>query len=150
VATIPDLDLKVNVDWDPVKKALESLVETSERLRIWADVNTEIVRAREKHGDQHHLPMGTGPRGSILSDLQRAADRSFSDLAGLEDNDNWQFEIAAKALCETGEPDWARIVLEEFAEVMASDEEHLDAELVQLIAMGVSMLQAHRRQRAAS
>jgi hypothetical protein len=148
--------MKINLELsDSTKALLDTLADVGERLQIWSDVSDEIDRARAKHGVQHQLPMGTGPHASVLHELDQAA--ANADLYGddeytLDTLDNEDFERAAKELCQTaGLPggagdDWAKITLEEVAEAYAASEDDLDGELVQVIAMFVSMLQAHRRQ----
>jgi hypothetical protein len=158
MATAP-CTMKINLEMsDKTKALIESLSDLGERLQIWSDVSEEIDRARRKHGAQHHLPMGTGPHASALHDLDQAA--ANADLYGddeytLDTLDNEDFERAAKEMCQSaGMPggagdDWVKITLEEVAEAYAAREDDLDGELVQVIAMFVSMLQAHRRQRKA-
>lgn len=146
----------ISVDFDA---ALEHLRDVGERMQIISDVNAEIDRARRKHGTQHDTPMGTGPDGDFLFQLDQAAARAevYTDESEhylLDSLSNAELEIAAKRLCAdggtgdgTGGDTWAKILFEEFTEALGADDDDLDGELVQTIAMGVSMLQAHRRQR---
>lgn len=135
----------------------EVVRDVGERCSIWADIDAEIGRARDKHGTQHDLPIGTGPDVSYLEELDHAA----SDL-GLWTDDyytldfltNTQVADAARHLEQTssrGESGstWYKVLLEEVLEAGAEDDPAaLDAELVQAGAMVVSMLQALRRQQA--
>lgn len=150
--TIP-LDFKV--DFADLDKALDGLRDIGERMTIWSDVSAEIDRARRKHGVQHDIPMGTGPAESFLWALDQAAAEAGlygdegDDRITLDTLDNADAEVAAKHLCQETGDSWVKILGEEFLEAAATDDPaDLDAELVQTIAMGVSMLQALRRQQA--
>lgn len=165
MATSPktlSVTLDAKVDTSNIEAAIERLTDIGERMHIFADVQTEIDRARRKHGTQHETPMGTGPDGDFLYQLDQAAAAAevYTDEGEhylLDSLSNAELEIAAKRLCAdggtgdgTGGDTWAKILFEEFVETLAADDDELDAELVQVIAMGVSMLQAHRRQQAES
>lgn len=154
MATTP-CTMKINIEMsDKTKALLENLTDVGERLQIWSDVSEEIDRARRKHGTQHDTPMGTGSEASYAEQLDHAA----CELGLYTDDDytldcltNAQLEQCAKNVCQVTGDSWVKILGEEFFEAAAADDpDELDAELVQTIAMGVSMLQAHRRQRAAS
>lgn len=165
MATSPktlSVKLDATVDTSNIDAAIERLADIGERMHIFADVQAEIDRARRKHGTQHDTPMGTGPDGDFLFQLDQAAAAAevYTDADEhylLDSLSNAELEIAAKRLCAdggtgdgTGGDTWAKILFEEFAEALAADDDELDAELVQVIAMAISMLQAHRRQQAAS
>lgn len=142
------------VDTRNIDAALERLRDVGERMQIMSDVNAEIDRARRKHGSQHDTPMGTGSEASYAEQLDHAA----VELGLYTDDDftldcltNAQLEQCAKHVCQVTGDSWVKILGEEFFEAAAADDPaELDAELVQTIAMGVSMLQAHRRQRMAA
>jgi hypothetical protein len=150
VAQTPQLDLKLSVDLEPMRRVVDSLVETAEIYEIFGDVSAEIRRAREKHGTQHHIEMGTGREASYLEQLDHAAVELklyTDDDYTLDCLDNAQLEQCAKHVCQETGDTWVKILGEEFFEAVATDDpDELDAELVQTIAMAVSMLQAHRRQ----
>lgn len=149
--TPKNLTLDLRIDTSNLEAAVERLTDVGERIAIWQDVNTEIDRARKKHGVQHSTPMGTGPDESYMLSLDAAAsalglweDEAFT----LDCLSNAEVERAAKHVCQETGDSWVKILGEEFFEAAATDDpDELDAELVQTIAMGVSMLQAHRRQR---
>lgn len=159
MAAIGSTHLHIEVS-ETTKIAMEALKDLSERIQIWGDVNAEIDRARRKHGTQHKTPMGTGPDSRLLYELDQAALREelyTGDEFTLDCLTNAELERAAKRLCAdggtgdgTGGDTWAKILFEEFCEALGAEGDDLDAELVQTIAMGISMLQALRRQRAAS
>lgn len=146
------IEINVKAIGQAFADAADILVTRAEIFGIYTDVTDEIDRARAKHGTQHDLPMGTGPNESYLFALDQAA--ATSDLYGDDDYtldtlDNADACEAAKALCGGTGLDWAKILGEEVFEALAEDDPALlDAELVQVIAMGVSMLQALRRQQA--
>ena len=147
-------NISVSIDYTPLTEALEVLRDASERMSIWSDVTAELSRARAKHGTQHDIPMGTGPAESYALLLDNAAvNLDFYDEEDhtLDCLNNRQLEECAKFVEQTTGDSWVKILGEEFFEAAATDDpDDLDAELVQTIAMGVSMLQAHRRQQAAS
>jgi hypothetical protein len=119
-------------------------VERTREQRIRTElVLGEVARERDaqeaKHGDQSHLPDGTGP-DRILS-MRRA-----------EDIAHW-----AKARCKAasqneggdGSITFEHILTEEWAEAVAeSDPAKLRAELIQVIAVGVQWVEAIDRRPA--
>jgi hypothetical protein len=106
---------------------------------VLAEVATERNRQTEKHGDQSHLPDGTGPNLS-LSDLQPGSFQTFAaEMAA------W-----AKARCKAasqneggnGSITFEMILTEEWAEAIAEyDPAKLRAELIQVAAVAVQWVE---------
>lgn len=147
------LTVDIQIDAEPMRRAVDDLVETAEIFEIFGDVQAEIRAARAKHGTQHDTPMGTGPNESLLFELDQAAtkvDVYTDEEFTLDCLDNEALEKVVKHWCQETGDQWIKILLEEVLEAAAVDPvkspAELDDELVQVIAMGVSMLQAHRRQ----
>jgi hypothetical protein len=107
---------------------------------VLAEVAEERVRQTAKHGDQSHLPNGTGP-ALILRDLPQYQSASRAD----------HLAIWAKARCKAasqneggdGSITFEHILTEEWGEAIAeSDPVKLRAELIQLAAVAVQWVQA--------
>lgn len=112
-----------------------------------AEILAEATRSIEKHGEQRHLPMGTGPRElplSTVATLDGAAGLHplmiAEDLAALATQDT-------KAHSENeggdGTITWWQILREEVFEAAAeSGPRELRAELVQVAAVALKMIDA--------
>jgi hypothetical protein len=107
---------------------------------VLAEVAEERVRQAVKHGDQSHLPNGTGP-ALILRDLPQYQSASRAD----------HLAVWAKARCKAasqneggdGSITFEHILTEEWGEAIAeSDPVKLRAELIQLAAVAVQWIQA--------
>ncbi|MEA1264183.1 hypothetical protein MicroSTF_14160 [Microbacterium sp. STF-2] len=123
-------------------------VRTEQRFGpVVAEVLREVTRSLEKHGEQLHLPMGTGADTHPLDTIS-----ALDDVTGLRPIMN-AAEIASVATLDTkahsvneggdGTVTWWHILREEVFEAAA--EEHvvaLRAELVQIAAVAVKMIDA--------
>lgn len=90
---------------------------------IMRDIRAERIRQAQLHGDQSHLPDGTGDQLARLTADNR---RRECDLAQQE-----------------GQLTWRHILAEEAAEAMAeADPARLRAELIQVAAVCVQWVQA--------
>lgn len=140
---VPDLNSTLGA-------AMTALVEAAEIMGVLGEVATEIRSARAKHGPQNHLPLGFGePQGSLLYDLDEIA--NVEVISYLQDLSNADLERYAKYLCDDGNPTWAKITFEEFAEALAAaDIDEARAELVQVAAMAVGSIIALDSQRTTS
>lgn len=120
---------------------LDKLYQARRRTEdVLAEVYAERIRQTDKHGDQSHLPDGTGP-DVVVRDLPVTVDRWAwaSNLA------HW-----AKARCKAasqneggdGTITYERILTEEWAEAIAeSDPAKLRAELIQVAATAVQWVE---------
>lgn len=113
------------------------------RTQILAEVARERARQTEKHGDQSHLPDGTGPNTRPLLELgydtALFADRTAAHLAraAQQKTDRHAHQYGAGAVT------FADILLEEVFEALAeSDPPALRTELVQIAAVTVQWIEA--------
>lgn len=108
---------------------------------IYAEVRAERERQRAKHGDQTHLPNGTGP------DRWHQMDQYYLRRHGIRNDD---LALWAKARTDAashsqgdGTVTFEHILTEEWAEAIAEDEpEALRAELMQVAAVAVQWIEA--------
>lgn len=108
---------------------------------ILAEIAHERVRQTAKHGDQKHLPDGTGPDGWL------SMDGHYIRYHGIR-----RAELAEWAKARTdaaaqrggdGTVTFEHILTEEWAEAMAeSDPSALRAELIQVAAVAVQWIEA--------
>lgn len=116
---------------------------------ILRQIDVECERSIMKHGEQLHLPMGTGPTSSPLA---VGTDDDIVDLVGLAP---WRHApiLSHVATLDTkahsqneggdGTVTWWHILREEVFEAAAeNDPEKLRAELVQVAAVAVKMIDA--------
>jgi hypothetical protein len=117
--------------------------------RVLDEIALERVRQFRKHGDQSHLPMGTGPEVRLCG-VPMTVD--YDLVAG--DVATW-----AKARCKAasqheggdGTTAFEHILTEEYAEAIAEeDPTRLRDELIQLAAVAVQMVEALDRRSAAA
>jgi hypothetical protein len=135
--TMPDLDLEA----------------TDRTAAILYEIARERSRQTAKHGDQAHLPDGTGPL-RYLDDLPAALDRYDGYCASASNLAAW-----AKARCKAasqneggdGSITFQHILTEEWAEAIAEDDPaKLRAELVQVAAVAVQWIEAIDRRTGAT
>lgn len=115
-------------------------LEASERTgRVLYEIARERARQTAKHGDQSHLPDGTGPN-VLLSGIPMWDDSTRAGFLA-----NW-----AKARCKAasqneggnGTITYEHILTEEWAEAIAeSDPAKLRAELLQVAAVAVQWIE---------
>lgn len=121
-----------------------------------AEIEHEALRSIEKHGEQTHLPMGTGPTTYPLETYPKLGPHLF-DVAstydgGMRHTTHAQF-LAHIATLDTkahsqneggdGSVTWWHILREEVFEAAAeSDRAALRAELVQVAAVALKMIDA--------
>ncbi len=111
------------------------------RTQILAEVARERVRQTEKHGDQSHLPDGTGPYeqpliGNGASPLQPDGTAVARWLA-------WWAKRETDRAARHGAVTFRDILLEEVFEALAeSDPAALRTELVQVAAVAVQWVEA--------
>jgi hypothetical protein len=108
---------------------------------VLREVQAERVRQVGKHGDQSHLPDGTGP-DAILLDLP--AYQNFAACA--DDLARWakaRTQAASQNEGGDGSITFEHILTEEWAEAIAErDPAKLRAELIQVAAVAVQWIQA--------
>lgn len=105
----------------------EDVPFSQEFMAIVGEIYDERLRQFAKFGDQSHFPDGTSEKHREISDKKRTANKqAFRD----------------------GRPTFAKILTEEFFEVMAEEnEELLYQELTQVVAVGVQWMEAIRKRR---
>lgn len=140
---------------DEVGAALSELGTNLLLADIFAAVTAEFWRARELHGDQTDRPLGTGPDKGYVNELDDYLDDMRVERGPASEKhhglDNVTVANAARVLCQqassTAEGDtWAKIVGEEFFELLAEDDlEKVATEAVQTIAMLVNLILAARK-----
>lgn len=98
-------------------------------MSILEEIQAEVDASTEKHGDQSHLPLGTGPKTTLFA--------------------GWTAEQTARAAkhrtdtaAEVGRVTWLEILTEEWAEAGEATGAELRAELVQVAAVAVKMIDA--------
>lgn len=100
---------------------------------IAEDVYREIDASIRKHGDQRHVPFGTGPR-EWLSLSDRAL--QYRDLAD-------ELRDTTERHAGRGEVTWADILLEEVGEALAEEDlVKLRAEVIQVAAVAFKIIDA--------
>lgn len=113
---------------------------TCDHSRVLTEVADERIRQTAKHGDQSHLPDGTGP-SLILRDLPQYQSAARAD----------HLAIWAKARCKEasqneggdGSITFEQILTEEWSEAIAeSNPAKLRAELIQIAAVAVQWVEA--------
>lgn len=120
------------------------------------DITNELLRQQEKHGDQTHLPNGTGPE--IALERAPVTMGSFMDLAAIQDaikvDAQWDLradhlaewaKIRCKAASENeggdGSITYEHILTEEWAEAITEEDPALlRKELVQLASVAVAWI----------
>lgn len=110
---------------------------------IAAEVVQEVARSTEKHGDQRDLPMGTGP-GEFPLELASGAPVDDS-VAADELADIFTVDTKAHSRNEGGDDTctWWLILREEVFEAAAEDDpEKLRAEMVQVAAVALKIIDA--------
>lgn len=117
-------------------------VDLSAVSDVIGNVISEIIRSTAKHGNQDHLLDGTGPdlpfpSPNIPCRRDEAAEALKARCKDVSQNEGGDGTIT-----------WEHILTEEWGEAIAeSDPDALDAELVQLLAVGVKWLVALRKRR---
>lgn len=123
-------------------------VRTNQRFGpVLAEILAEATRSIEKHGEQRHLPMGTGPDAHPL-----ATAAALDGATGLHPHMTAE-EIASVATLDTkahsqneggdGTVTWWQILREEVFEAAAENgRRELRAELVQVAAVTLKMIDA--------
>jgi hypothetical protein len=102
--------------------------------RALAEVKAERVRQTAKHGDQAHLPNGTGPKRPVFA---------LSSAAALAEWAKERTKAASQNEGGDGTITFEHILTEEWAEAIAEDDEQrLRAELVQVAAVAVQWIEA--------
>ena len=123
----------------------------SERTKTVLDeVAAERERQTAKHGDQSHLPMGTGPE-QVLTDLPTSwwhDDHGDVDVDALAPWARRRCKAASENEGGDGTITFEHILTEEWAEVLEEDDPaRLRVELIQLAATAVQMVEALDRAR---
>lgn len=105
------------------------------------DVRREVSRSIAKHGDQSHIPMGTGPGVHPLEFVEaRVFHNDFAPLLARIATATTDARSFSKG---DGTITWRDILTEEVFEAYAeSDPVKLRAELVQVAAVAVKMCEA--------
>ena len=107
---------------------------------VLREVQAERVRQAAKHGDQSHLPDGTGP-GAILADLT-----AYRNTVRADNLARWAKARTQAALQDEGGDGsitFEHILTEEWAEAIAeSDPAKLRVELIQVAAVAVQWIAA--------
>ena len=130
---------------------------------ISEEILDEVMRSIQKHGEQTHLPMGTGPETYPLEtypNLPHAWDVSTTYDPGMR-HTTLAEHLAVIATLDTkarsqneggdGTVTWWHILREEVFEAAAeSDPQALRAELVQVAAVAMKMIDAIDRPEEAS
>jgi hypothetical protein len=113
--------------------------------RVLLDIALERGRQTAKHGDQNHLPDGTGPDYDVLSSLGGHAH------VPMDEADNVDLADIARARCKAasrneggdGSITFEHILTEEWAEALAEeDPAALRAELIQVAAVAAQWAEA--------
>jgi hypothetical protein len=135
-----------NVDISPaverakqvVADAMEPIFQNARRHRVAAEILEAAGRATAKHGEQSHLPDGTGPDEEPL---QLRGNGRNSDLALY-----CKYQTDKRA--GTGEVTWFDILIEEIAEASEQDDlEALRGELLDSAAVIVNWVLAIDKRR---
>lgn len=101
---------------------------------IFADVADEAFRSIDEHGEQKHLPLGTGKQVALLHGDSTPV--TMGEFASVR-RDATDIALIADVVS------WADILLEEVAEALAEDDPALvRAELVQVAAVVVKFIEA--------
>lgn len=152
MAKSESLEVKVRADLtDALTDGFAKLGLAVDLLDIFGAATAEVLRARELHGDQTHLPLGIGPDRRILDDLSQF----FTSMNYWEVN-NTELADSARRLCQdaasTQEGDtWGKICLEEFFEMFAEDDpDKVETEAIQVMAMLANLVIAARKAKAAA
>jgi hypothetical protein len=105
--------------------------------RILLTAADEVASSVATHGDQGHLPDGTGPgKASPFSDPGQ-------DRKQLADSMRFRTKTASQNEGGDGTITWEHILTEEWAEAIAEDDPvALRAELIQVIAVAVKWVEA--------
>ncbi|MFI8593755.1 hypothetical protein ACIGCK_04905 [Microbacterium sp. NPDC078428] len=111
--------------------------ENEKTARIILEVAAEVARSTAKHGDQNHLPLGTGPHVEALS---FAGDGQTAE--NLAQQAKYWTDERSKAHGD-GTVTWRDILTEEVFEAYAEDDPiAVRAELVQVASVAVKMIAA--------
>lgn len=110
-----------------------------DETNIFREIADERIRQFEKHGDQSHLPDGTGPTLFVPFYEVGRRDESVPDM-----------QDRCQSASSFGELTFEHILTEEYAEVIAEDDPaKLRTELVQLAAVATQWIAAiDKRQEA--
>lgn len=120
---------------------LLSVSPPAEVETVYSEIADEVARSTEKHGDQSHVPIGTGDQVAFLHGTELAkpfehVPVTMGTLAYTAMN------VTDKSFAE-GHGTWADILLEEVAEALAEDEPaRVREELVQVAAVAVKFIDA--------
>lgn len=116
------------------------------RLAILTEIAAERTRQTERHGDQSHLPMGTGAALALdIAQLPTWGPRAEDWRVEGADLARWAKERtdAASERDGDGTITFEHILTEEWAEVLECDDPgELRGELIQLAAVAVQMVEA--------
>jgi len=105
------------------------------RTSILGEIARERMAQRVKHGDQSHLPDGTGPRTRVLEPVNEVSDAAVLLARWAKD--------ATDTAAKNGTVTFTDILLEEVFEALAeSDPARLRAELIQVAAVTVQWIEA--------
>lgn len=110
-------------------------------LKLWEQILAEVDRSTQKHGDQAHLPLGTGDdtplmHGTTLAKPHAAVAVTMGTLA-------YTARQVTDRAADAGSVTWSDILLEEVAEAFAEvDPRAVRAELVQVAAVVVKFIEA--------
>lgn len=111
---------------------------------IAAEVVNEVTRSIAKHGEQRHLPMGTGPSTRPLRTRPTIADLNpYLPADGLAYRATLDTKAHSQNEGGDGTITWWHILREEVFEAAAEDDTaKLRAELVQVAAVALKMIDA--------
>lgn len=116
----------------------------SDLRSVLDEIAAERTRQTAKHGDQAHLPDGTGPEEwASLAELPTWSEEWRVDFADLATWAKARTKAASQNEGGDGSITFEHILTEEWAEAIAeSDPALLRAELIQVAAVAVQWIQA--------
>lgn len=114
---------------------------------VYSEIAAEVTRSTEKHGDQSHVPLGTGDQVPLLHGTKLA--KPFEHVPVTMGTLAYTARQVTDNSFAIGGGTWADILLEEVAEALAEDDPvRVRAELVQVAAVAVKFIDAIDRQGA--
>lgn len=116
---------------------------------VYDQIAAEVTRSTQKHGDQSHVPLGTGDQTPMLHGCELPQPHPHAAVT------MGTFAHTARAVTDSAFRDgygtWADILLEEVAEALAEDTPaKVRAELIQVAAVAVKFIDAIDRQEVTS
>jgi hypothetical protein len=113
----------------------------TEEFDIYDEIQHEVVRSTEKHGEQNHLPLGTGDQEPFLHG--KRLPQPFEHVPVTLGTLAYTARNVTDDASSRGSVTWADILLEEVAEALAEDDPtRVREELIQVAAVAVKFIAA--------